>query len=120
MAEIRGSVARDPRRSEGEPPPNQTWWEIVLQRTPSSVQLLQRIGEALGFAVSPTVLEFDNRVIAWIEAPWSDLEVLTLTAVPVHEIRQPSRVSMRSSGCPKFSRTTMSRNLSPWLRSKCG
>jgi Subtilase family len=92
MSTIAKAVARDLWTSKGEPPTERRWWELVIRGGDAGLELVRRIGGAIGFRVAPEALVFDDRTIVWIDATWSTIETLVLTAVPLHEVRRPSRV----------------------------
>jgi hypothetical protein len=93
IARIRTAVLRDLWQSSGEPDTVASrWWEVWLRPDQNSIELMRRYAQAQGFRVSPRVLTLSDRVITWVEASWSQLEVLPFTAVPVAEIRRPEFV----------------------------
>lgn len=80
-------------QSEGEPPANErVWWEIWLRPEAAGPGLLRRFAEANNLSISARVLHLIDRDVMWVEANWTQLQVLPFTAVPVAEIRHPEFV----------------------------
>lgn len=93
ISRIRASVLSDLWQSSGEPEPSGTrWWELWLRPTENNVELARLYAQERGLRISNRVLVLSGRVVMWIEATWSELQVLPFTAVPVAEIRRPEFV----------------------------
>ncbi|WP_315094097.1 S8 family peptidase [uncultured Cellulomonas sp.] len=93
IAVIRATVLRDLWQSTGEPLQFGTqWWEVWLEPTDDGLALLRRFAAAYGLTLLERTLRLGNRVVAWINATWADLELLPFTAVPLAEVRRPQFV----------------------------
>jgi len=92
IARIRSTILSDLWQSDGEPPSGRVWWEVWLRPGETSASLLRLFARAYEARVSDRVLVLPDRVVTWIHATWSDLEILPFTAVPVAEIRRPEFV----------------------------
>ncbi|HZL07553.1 MAG TPA: subtilisin family serine protease, partial [Coriobacteriia bacterium] len=93
IAVIRATVLRDLWQSTGEPPTSGTqWWEVWLEPTDDGLALLRRFAAAYGLTLLERTLRLGNRVVAWINATWAELELLPFTAVPLAEVRRPQFV----------------------------
>jgi hypothetical protein len=90
VARIRAAVLSDLWQSEGEPTEGVTdWWEIWLRPTTDGPDLMRRFAAANDLTLSARRMRFVDRDVMWVQATWSQLEVLPFTAVPVAEIRRP-------------------------------
>ena len=90
IATIRATVLRDLWQSTGEPPTaGRHWWELWLEPTEDGLVLVRRFADAYRLTVLEGSLQLGNRVVAWINATWAELELLPFTAVPLAEIRRP-------------------------------
>lgn len=90
IARIRRAILDDLWQSAGAPPRHGSqWWELWLEPTASAVEKLRSFAEASGLRVRDRTLVFNNRTVAWVEATWTQLEVLPFTSVPLAEIRRP-------------------------------
>lgn len=90
IATIRATVLLDLWQSTGEPPTSGThWWELWLEPTDGALALLHRYAEAYKLTVLDGTLQLGNRVVAWVNATWLQLEPLPFTAVPLAEVRRP-------------------------------
>ncbi|WP_029068078.1 S8 family peptidase [Jonesia quinghaiensis] len=90
IARIRHAVLSDLWTSNDEPPKyGQHWWELWLDAGSAHVDTVQSFAAANELRVLERSLKLRDRVIVWIEASWSQLEILPFTAVPITEIRKP-------------------------------
>lgn len=90
IARIRRAVLADLWTSEGEPPHRGThWWELWLDATSEHLATIDGFVTANGLRSLTRSLRLRDRVIVWVEASWSQLEILPFTAVPLTEIRKP-------------------------------
>lgn len=90
---IRRAVLEDLWQSSGSPERHGPhWWEVWLRPSVDGVDLLRAFAEMTGATMSDRILVLHDRTVAWIEAPWPDLQGLPFTAVPIAEIRRPEFV----------------------------
>ena len=93
IGRIRAAVLSDLWQSDGRPPTTGVaWWEVWLQPTVDSVELLHSYAADHQIRVVEKVLRLNDRTVAWVEATWAELEPLPFSAVPVTEIRLPEFV----------------------------
>lgn len=94
IGSIGRAVLRDLWQSAGEPPASgRVWWELWLARSDSGVALLRRFAETHGLRLAEQQrIDLPDRSVMLIEARPDHLEVLTLTSVPITEIRRPEFV----------------------------
>lgn len=90
IAHIRRAVLADLWTSDGEPPQRGThWWELWLDAGSEHLATLGGFVAASGLRSATRSLQLRDRVIVWVQASWSQLEILPFTAVPLTEIRRP-------------------------------
>ena len=90
IARIRRTVLDDLWQSAGDPPQIGTqWWEIWLRPTEDAVELAEKFSEAMGLRILEKSLILDNRHIVWMQASWTDLLTMPVSAVPIAELRRP-------------------------------
>lgn len=93
IAHIRATILTDLWQSDGIPPRGtKIWWEIWLSPKVDGPDLMQRFADSQGLTVSQRRLRLIDRDVMWVEATWSQLEILPFTAVPIAEIRRPEFV----------------------------
>lgn len=91
MSSIRNAVLDDLWQSEGAPSKRgKQWWELWLDPIDPDLHTLRAFAEGLKIKLLERALIFSDRTVVWIEAEWSDLEMLLFTQVPLAEIRRPS------------------------------
>ena len=90
IARIRRAVLSDLWTSDGEPPLNGThWWELWLDATSEHLATIDGFVTANGLRSLTRSLRLRDHVIVWVEASWSQLDILPFTTVPLTEIRKP-------------------------------
>lgn len=90
ISRIRRAVLDDLWQSAGEPPKHgRQWWELWLDPAEPGVGALRSFADAFQLTLLDRVLIFNDRVVTWLEATWSELEMLPFTSVPIAEIRKP-------------------------------
>lgn len=90
IAHIRHAVLSDLWTSDGEPPHRgQHWWELWLDAGSQHLDAINSFAATNNLRILDRSLKLRDRVIVWIEASWSQLEILPFTAVPLAEIRKP-------------------------------
>ncbi|WP_234790350.1 S8 family peptidase, partial [Mycolicibacterium fortuitum] len=90
ISRIRSAVLADLWTSQGEPPPRgRHWWELWLDTSSEHVDTIHGYADAHQLQIRPRSFRFRDRAVFWVEATWSELELLPFTAVPVAEIRRP-------------------------------
>lgn len=90
ISRIRQAVLDDLWQSVGEPPKRgRQWWELWLDPAEPGVGALRSFADAFQLKLLDRVLIFNDRVVTWLEATWSELEMLPFTSVPLAEIRKP-------------------------------
>ena len=91
IAAIRHTVLHDLWQSVGEPPTQGLqWWELWLEPAEGTIETAREFLTALGWDVLDQSLTFNDRVVMWVRATWSQLDVLPFTAIPVAEVRRPT------------------------------
>lgn len=91
IATIRATVLRDLWQSDGEPQTSgRCWWELWLERTDTALRLLRAFAEAYSLVMRDQTLVLGNRLVAWVDATWTELELLPFTSIPLAEVRRPS------------------------------
>lgn len=91
MSHIRNAVLDDLWQSEGEPSKRgKQWWELWLDPIDPDLHTVRTFADGLGIKLLERALVFSDRTVVWVEAKWSDLELLLFTQVPLAEIRRPS------------------------------
>ncbi len=102
IARIRQAVLRDLWTSTGEPPTQGVhWWELWLDSSQPSVEVLTAFAEVNRLRLVPRSLRMRDRVVMWIEATWDALQVLPFTSVPIAEVRKPEFVDTVSDLPPE-------------------
>lgn len=90
MSSIRNAVLDDLWQSDGVPTKNgKQWWELWLDITGSDLQVLDSFVSGLNLRALDRSLAFSDRTVVWIEASWTDLELLLYSKVSLAEIRRP-------------------------------
>jgi hypothetical protein len=90
ISQIRRAVLDDLWQSVGEPPRHgRAWWELWLDPTGSSAEMLRTYADTYQLRMLDRVLVFNDRVVTWVEATWTELELLPFTNVPIAEVRKP-------------------------------
>lgn len=90
IARIRQAVLSDLWTSDGEPPYHgRRWWELWLDAGGENLDAIHSFVATSGLRILDRSLTLRDRVIVWVEASWSQLEILPFTAVPITEIRRP-------------------------------
>ena len=90
ISRIRQAILDDLWQSAGEPPKRgRQWWELWLNPAEPGIEALRSFADAFQLKLLDRVLVFNDRVVAWLEATWSELEILPFTSVPLAEIRKP-------------------------------
>ena len=90
IARIRSTVLADLWQSDGTPATyGRNWWELWLEPTESALADLRRFAQAYSLRIIDQTLILNNRLVAWVEATWADLELLPFTKVPLAEVRRP-------------------------------
>lgn len=90
IARIRHAVLSDLWTSDGEPRYHgRHWWELWLDASSEHLEALREFVTANGLRILDRSLRLRDRVIIWVEASWTQLEILPFTAVPLTEIRRP-------------------------------
>lgn len=93
IATIRTTILRDLWQSEGEPQTSgRCWWELWLEPTGTALGQLRAFAHAYSMTMLERSLILGDRLVAWVNGTWGDLEVLTFTSVPLAEVRRPSFV----------------------------
>lgn len=91
MSRIRNAVLDDLWQSDGIPlKKGKQWWELWLEPIDSDLHTLRAFAEGLEIKLLERALVFRDRTVVWLEAEWSELEMLLFTQVPLAEIRRPS------------------------------
>ena len=90
ISRIRRAVLDDLWQSAGDPPKgSRQWWEVWLEPMDSGVEALRSFAETFHLKLLDRVLVLNVRTVVWLEATWSELEILPFTSVPLAEIRKP-------------------------------
>ncbi len=90
ISRIRTAVLDDLWQSAGEPAKvGKQWWELWIDRSGEAAEDLKRFAQAFNLRLLDRVLAFNDRAVMWIEATWSELEMLPFTRVPIAEVRKP-------------------------------
>ncbi|MCF8786690.1 S8 family serine peptidase [Rhodococcus ruber] len=90
ISRIRQAFLDDLWTSEGEPPRSgRHWWELWLDSTQPHIESFSQFLTTYELRSVPRSIALQDRVVVWIEATWSELEILLVTRVPVAEIRKP-------------------------------
>lgn len=90
IARIRHAVLSDLWTSNDDPPRHgRHWWELWLDAGSAHLDTVHSFAAANQLRILERSLKLRDRVIVWVEASWSQLEILPFTAVPVTEIRKP-------------------------------
>lgn len=90
ISRIRRAVLDDLWQSAGEPPKRgHQWWELWLDPADPGIGALRSFADAFQLRLLDRVLIFNDRIVTWLEATWSQLEMLPFTSVPLAEIRKP-------------------------------
>lgn len=90
IVSIRRAVLDDLWQSAGDPPKRgRHWWELWLDPESPCVDALEAFAETYQLRLLNRSLVFNDRRVAWLEASWSELELLPFTSVPLAEIRRP-------------------------------
>lgn len=90
IAHIRRALLRDLWTSEGDPPEvGVHWWELWLDIGQQHADTFAGFARAYGLRTIPRSLTLQDRRVVWVEATWSQLEILPATSVPVAEVRRP-------------------------------
>jgi hypothetical protein len=90
IATIRTTILRDLWQSGGEPPDRGSrWWELWIARTADPENVLADLAR-LGIHAANRVTILHDRLVVWVDAAWSDLQVLPFSRIPLAEIRWPS------------------------------
>ncbi|MGH3852083.1 MAG: S8 family peptidase [Pseudonocardiaceae bacterium] len=90
ISRIRRAVLDDLWQSGGEPPKRgHQWWELWLDPADPGIGALRSFADAFQLRLLDRVLIFNDRIVTWLEATWSQLEMLPFTSVPLAEIRKP-------------------------------
>ncbi|GAA3850382.1 MULTISPECIES: S8 family peptidase [Brevibacterium] len=90
IARIRRAVLADLWTSDGAPPQHGThWWELWLDAGSEHLATFDGFVTANRLRAATRSLQLRDRVIVWVQASWSQLEILPFTAVPLTEIRRP-------------------------------
>lgn len=90
IARIRRAFLEDLWTSAGEPPRSgRHWWELWLDSTQPNLDSLNGFLTTYQLRSLPRSIALRDRVVVWVEATWSQLEILTATRVPLAEVRQP-------------------------------
>lgn len=93
VSRIRAAVLRDLWQSDGEPQTAGThWWEIWLAPDEAGLERLKTFVADRGLRLAGRVLRLSDRFVAWVQAPWSALQELPFTSIPLTEIRRPELV----------------------------
>jgi hypothetical protein len=91
IATIRKTVLHDLWQSDGAPQTSgRCWWELWLEPTENALTHLRGFAQAYSLGVLERSIVLDNRLVAWINATWADLELLPFTSIPLAEVRRPS------------------------------
>jgi hypothetical protein len=90
ISRIRSAVLDDLWTSEGEPPrQGRHWWELWLDTASEDVDTVHGYAAAHELRLQSRSFRFRDRAVFWIEASWTELQLLPFTAVPLAEIRRP-------------------------------
>lgn len=90
IAHIRRALLKDLWTSEGDPPVGGLhWWELWLDTGQPYAEAFDGFTSALGLRTLPRSVSLRDRRVVWVEATWSQLEILPATRVPVAEVRRP-------------------------------
>lgn len=90
ISRIRSAILSDLWTSEGIPESTgMRWWELWLDATHPHIDTLQGFLDAYQLRSLRRSVALHDRVVVWVEATWSQLEVLPFTSVPIAEIRKP-------------------------------
>lgn len=90
IAHIRRAVLSDLWTSDGEPDRQGLhWWALWLDAGSEHLNAIYSFVKAHNLKVLDRSLKLRDRVIVWVEASWSQLEILPFTAVPLTEVRKP-------------------------------
>jgi hypothetical protein len=90
IAHIRRALLRDLWTSEGDPPEDGLhWWELWLDTGEQHADTFHGFASAYRLRTVPRSLTLRDRRVVWVEATWSQLEILPSTSVPVAEVRRP-------------------------------
>jgi hypothetical protein len=93
ISRIRKTILEDLWQSKDDPPRSgQHWWELWLDPSQHSIESLRLFADTRGLRLLERSLALNDRVVVWLQATWSQLEVLPFTNVPLAEIRRPEFV----------------------------
>lgn len=91
IATIRGTVLHDLWQSAGEPQTSgPCWWELWLEPADDALRRLGAFAQAYSLSLLEQTIVLGNRLVAWINATWADLELMPFTSIPLAEVRRPS------------------------------
>ncbi|MGB2720881.1 MAG: S8 family peptidase [Rhodococcus sp. (in: high G+C Gram-positive bacteria)] len=65
------------------------WFELWLEPTDNAISSLRSFADLYQMKILDRVLVFNDRIVTWAEARWTDLEILPFTSIPLAEIRKP-------------------------------
>lgn len=90
IARIRQAVLDDLWTSEMQPPKNGLhWWELWLNDSRAHLADWERFVTTHQLQTRRSEFRLGERLVVWVEASWSQLQILPFTSVPLAEIRQP-------------------------------
>jgi hypothetical protein len=90
IARIRQAFLDDLWTSAGEPPRSgRHWWELWLDSTQPHLDTFNGFLATYQLRTLPRSVALRDRVVVWVEATWSQLQILPVTSVPLAEIRKP-------------------------------
>ena len=93
ISRIRDAVLDDLWTSAMQPPKSGFhWWELWLDAGSAHVADWERFVTANRLQARLSELRLGDRLVVWVKASWSQLQVLPFTSVPVTEIRRPEFV----------------------------
>ncbi|WP_137802556.1 S8 family peptidase [Kocuria sp. 2SI] len=90
ISRIRDAVLDDLWTSDSQPPRSGLhWWELWLDGTSTHVGDWDGFVAAYGLKARQGEFRLGDRLVVWVEATWTQLQVLPFTSVPVTEVRNP-------------------------------
>lgn len=90
ISKIRKTILDDLWQSDGAPDKHGlSWWELWLDPVDPGIDALRTFASDYHLRLLERTLVLNDRIVAWIEATWLDLEILLFTSVPLAEVRKP-------------------------------
>lgn len=90
ISRIREAVLDDLWTSDSQQPRSgRHWWELWLDGTSARVGDWEGFVAAYGLTTRQSEFRLGDRLVVWVEATWTQLQILPFTSVPVTEVRSP-------------------------------